>query len=473
MFDLATLKEHHNIIKREGGFQARPAFYKHVTVTSGSKFVWGTSIEAPNTGEVFHYVVERVTSTGIARLVCYTEQFREIAEQTLGPCPIDAVVTCALSDRQLLFNSPQWPAAVYGLVGGGLRLAQAVASVNPDTTAIAVPTGLVCEFSGRFVVAQGTTVFFSDAGVTAKETFVAENALALPATIFDMFVGPMGMLVMATADGVYALASDSVAGGQIAFGLLQKLSPYQCRSWRNVCFAQGRMIALAAGGFTEITETLTTLPLVTYPHKRNYSKAVGVGSAGDYRFGQVWATQDLGAVVSLNGNLCSILTDQGLRVAWMTTQNPIALRGVLRTRDGKDLFLIDDAVLELWGNTEFDSQTFVAVACGSPNVKIEQSTLVRHVHSSADNVAHLQQVYCGGRASEKTTPAASRAANIVGTSTWDVDSKYTQAELRSRRHDFAFRTDEVSLEIAVDEPTANIGGFQIETKDVSINRPTN
>lgn len=473
MFDLAVLKEHHNIIKREGGFQARPAFYKHTDVTSGSVYVWGTSIEAPNTGDVFHYIVQRATSTGIATLYCYTESFRAISSLELGPCPIDAVVTCALSDRQLLFNSPQWAFAVYALVGGGMRRAVATASVNPDTTAIAIPTGLIAEFSGRFVIAAGTTVYFSDPGVTAKETFVAENALALPAIIYDLFVGPGGMLVMATADGVYALASDSVAGGQIAFGLLQKISPYQCRSWRNVCFAQGRMIALSAGGFTEVTETLTALPLVTYPHKRNYAKAVGVGSAGDYRFGQIWATQDLGAVVSLNGNLCSILTDQGLRVVWITTQNALALRGVLRTRDGKDLYLTDASVLELWGNTEFGGQTFRAVACGSPDVPIEQSTVVRAVHSASDNIAHMQMVYLGGQTGEKTTPAPSRAANIVGTSLWGAEARYTQAEMRSRRHDFAFRTDEVSLEIAIDEPTANIGGFAVVTKDVSINRPTN
>jgi len=461
--------ELHNIVKKNGGYQVRDALFSHATIDNA---IWGTSLEAANTGEVFHYILTRNTSTGIGTITVYTEEFVTVTSLAIGVIVADCTVTCAVSDRQLLINSPQFSYPIYGLVGGGLRRAVKKVSENDATTAIDVPNGLVIEFGGRFVIAQSNILWFSDPGATAKETFVAQNFVALNSRIFDLFIGADGALVAGTSDGVFSIPADSVAQGQLAFPLVQKLSHYQCRNYRNLVYSQGRLIGLAENGIVDLGNITNPLPLVTYNNARYYSK--DVRQTDDFRTGRIFASQDMGALVCLDSYFCAVDTAQTLFPAWITCASAtLDIKGILKTAEGKDLFLTSSKVLELYGNTEFSSQDVTAVACGDVALDPAQSTLIRAIHTSSDNVGTVQLCYIGGRATSLATPKPSRAHNVVGTDNWGTTYYYCEDELRSRRHDQSYRTDQCQLEIGIGRAAARIGEFTVYTKPVSPYRPTN
>ena len=465
--------EKQNVISFQGAWRSRKAFYSHLTPTSGTVFVAGFSVEMANTGEVVHYLLERSTTTGVGTLYCKDEQYSTISSIALGTIPKQVVLTHAVIARQILINGPHLPFPIYGLVGGGMIVATAQASVIPSTTAIPVPLGICCEFGGRVAVAQGSSVHFSDPGIEPR-TFVGENVLALPATIYDLYVGPNGMLIMGTADGVYALPSDAAGQGQLTYGFVSKLSPYQSRQYRNTCYSQGRLLGLTQNGVTELGQTLSSVPLVTYAGKRYRSRYVGPGMQGDYRVGSIWQTQDNGAMISINDSICAVEIQQGLSATWYTSGQALEIVGICSNDVGMDLVLTPGFLLESWGNDEFNDNDFAAVCCGTVALDPANSTLVRHVTTSSDNVGESQTLYVGGAAKTATTPAASRQANIIGTSVWSSSANFSAPEMRSRRHHVVLRTDEFTLEVGVTGALSAIGDIDIDTKNnVSPKRPTN
>jgi hypothetical protein len=458
--------EMHNILRRNGGLQSREALFSHTDVTNA---VWGCSIESANTSEVWHYILTRSSTTSDGTITVYTEEFVSVCSINIGKIIESPDVTFATSDNQIMINSPHFAWPVYGIVGGGLRRSVKVASINETTSVIDVPNGLVIEFGGRFVIAQGNILWFSDPGVTAKETFVAANSLPLGAKILDLMIGDLGALVVGTANGVRSIPADSVAQGQFQLSLVQEISPYQCRNHRNLVYSQGRLIGLGENGIVDVVPNATPIPLITYNNARYYSK--DVREVDDFREGKIFPSQDYGAIVALNKSFCCVSIINGLMPTWVTSSSNIALKSMLRTGEGKDLFLTDQNVLEFFGTAEFDSGSFNAVACGDVPLSAGISTLLRYVHTSADNVGSNQLCATGGAPRSKETPPPTRALNIIGTSAWSATNKYCEDELRARRADYSYRTNQMQIEVGVDRPNVRIGNISYDTKLVGSLRP--
>ena len=441
------------------------------TLLASSVFVGGLSLEASNTTEIYHYLFLRSTITGIGYIYVTTEEFRTICTYTLGQIPVAPVITFAVQNRQILINSPDFTSAVYGLVGGGLLRAVKVESVNPSTTAIDVPLGLCSVFGDRIAIAQGNIVYFNDPG-TEIRTFTGANAVALPATIYDLFQGPGGNLIIGTTDGIYSLSADALGQGQMVFGMLSKASSYACKNYRNLAYVGGQVYGLTKDGVAVIGgESVTSESLTSYGRKRYYSESVGPGPSGDYRNGKLFGLQDE-LLINVDNKICRFDL-KGNYSTWIYNTGSINLSGVCSGRDGNELLVTDSNILEFTGNDEYDGYEITGVACGVLKTEPEESPLIRSVTTSSSNVGQDQKVYLNGTAKTATTPAPTRAENIIGTDTWSATNTYVGHELRSRRHQMAVRTDNVALEIAATGSGNILDGINIERRGKGSRRPTN
>jgi hypothetical protein len=464
MFPLKTLAERHNVTPDD---KVRPALYSVSTPSSGTVFVGGFSIEAANTGALYHYIVERATATGIGTIYVKNEQFQTISSTTIGYIPKQISLSWACQNRQLIISAPEFSYTLYSIVGGGVVRCIKVASAVPTTTALEVPVGSVCSFGDRVVIAQGSALYFNDPGVDIR-TFVAENVVAMPAKITDIFEGPSGALIIGTTMGVYALPSDALGQGQLVFGFMQKLSSYEAQQPRNIAFANGQLLGLQKGGFSTLGDQAVATNPAPYAGKRYISTFVGPGDSGDYRYYQMFGSVDYGHLISAGGSIYSVKQGQ-----WITSGLDLSLVGVLKTDLGATLFMTPTQILDTWGNVEADDSDFIAVACGTIPVNVTDSTMVRAIITSSDNVSHQQKAYIGAQQKTDTTPPPARAENIIGTNHWSVHTHYCAPEIRSRRHHVVLRTDEVTMEVAFDEALSNIGPIDVETKQVGPKRPTN
>lgn len=472
MADLGTA-ELHNIVVKQGRFQVRDGFRSHVaatTIQASSSFIAGFSVESGNTGEVFHYLVNRAT-TGICTLRVCTEEFRTISSLNIGRIDVARpAITYALTSEQILINSPHMPFPVYGLVGGGVKLAQAQESVNEiNTSSIQIPRGLTCTFGDRVAIAAGKILYFSDGG-TEPRTFVGINAISFPSPIYDIMQSDAGSLFVVTAMDIYVIPADAATSDQAVSGPTGKISGYQANGTRNVCITSKGLIGLTQDGVASIGQTITEIPLTNYRKSRYLAENVGAGSYGDFRRGSIWRTQR-GFIVSVAGRLCSFDNASG-KASWIYNSDDLDILGVLRTKLGGELYLTSSRVLELLGNDEYTGSEITGVACVDLKTQPSDSPVVREITTSADNVGQAQQVYCNGQTRSANTPKPTGATTVVGTDVWGTAS-FVAAEIRSRRHQVAARADDLSVEIAATGCGTQIGDFEIKTWGKSRKRPSN
>jgi len=226
--------EGHNTEILEGGLCVRRALKSHAQASdlqASSVFAGGFSLEAPNTQEVWHYVFLQSTTTRVVTLYVCDEEFNVIYTYVVGQTQQNPVITYAVQNDQLMINSPHFRQALYGILGGGVKLAEKVASVNVNTTAIDIPLGFCTTFADRIVVASGSNLYINDPGVEIR-TFVAENAIYVPGTIYDVFQGDDGLYVF-TADGVYVMPADALSQGQVAVPFVVRVAAYNAFDYRN------------------------------------------------------------------------------------------------------------------------------------------------------------------------------------------------------------------------------------------------
>lgn len=462
--------ELHNLEFDQGRLAVRDALRSQIsasTIRSGSELVAGFSVESSSTTETFHYLFLRNTTTADGYVHVTTEEFRDIAVLHLGSLPERPIITYAFQNQQILINGPGL-APLYAIVGGGITRAVKVESVNPSTTAIEIPSGICCAFGDRIAIAQGNTIYFNDAG-TEIRTYVGENGVSLSGTIYDIFQGPGGALISVTSDGIYALPSDALGQGQIVFGFFSKISGYQASNYRNATASRNRVFTLLQHGLGLVTDEIVGIPLTSYRHKRFYTEYVGPGAAGDYRSGSIWKSER-GVLVNTQGKVCQFDYDSQ-KTSWIYANSDIELVGIGRSRDGVDLWITPERVLEQIGNAEFDGYEVKGFACGIVPTDPSDSLVVRAVTTISDNVGQDQYAYLGGRDKSAETPPPSRAANVIGTDVWSASAAYVGQEERSRRHLFAERLDEIAIEVGAEGSGARLGVIDVLTKGKSSKRP--
>lgn len=466
--DLKTW-ENHNLEIIAGQLSVRRALNDHLNIGSGSAFVGGFSIESPNTSEIFHYVFSQNTNTRMVTLFVYTEEYSTLYSYDVGQMQLGPIITYAVQNDQVQINSPSFAAPLYGIVGGGVKIAEKVESVNPSTLAINIPLGVCCTFADRIVIASGSRVYINDPGVEIR-TFVADNAIYVPGTIYDIFQADQGLYIFTTT-GVFVMPPDAISQGQVAVPFIARVDAYNAFNLRNAAVSNGAIKALGKRGLVDIKND-TEKVLTSFYSKRSLTKTVGTSASGDYRYGKIFSTQ-IGFAISINKCICWIdihnatpsyssagsTVPANLPASWIYSSgnDDMTLVGILKSRDGFDLLLTTSKILELWGNAEYDGiGQVVGVAAGQYVTPPEASPVIRYVTSMSDNVGLPQLVSVRDKISSQATPPPSNASNIVDVDVWSLAANYVGCEDRSRRHGFAVRTDDSSIEIAAQGGTCHL-----------------
>lgn len=453
-----------NLVPVNDVVRVRPGFAQQYLVTAGAAIVYAFSVVSPQTGEVFHYIFERVIVDGTAILYVKTESFVTVTTFTFTYLALKPIINYAVQNNQIIINSPNFTNPLYGIVGGGLAQIQSVTSVNDlnTPTLASVPVGLTSTFGDRIPITDGNVCYFNDPGVDIR-TYVSLNVVSLPGKIFEIFEGPGGALYFITPNGTYALASDALQYGQEVVGQLAKVSTYSANQYRNVVYSAGHVWALAKDGIEVVTAGQKLKP-ASFTRKRYYSQYVGPSEGGSYQSGTIWATST-GIAVSLDHKIC-VVDAADMRPRWYTNDSTsdISIVGMCRSVEGTDLWVFPDRVCELIGNQEFDSGgTVLGIAAGSTTFDPAASPVLRSVTTISDNVGLSQLAYCQGTARTAVTPAPSRASNVVGTGTWSASAHYVGPDMRSRKHNFMSRTDDFALEIGAEGALSLLGLVNIET----------
>lgn len=443
--------ELHNMVRGPQGLRTRKAFASLKTPTAGTAYVAGFTVESPFTSEPWHYLFEQSSTTSEVILRVVTEEFVEVYNQYLGKLGTRPVITAGVVDNQLMIGSPAFATPLYGVVGGGLVPAIKTASENPDTTAIDIPNGALCSYGGRIAIAQGNVVYFNDARTNADpRTFVAENSLAVPGTIYDLFQGPDGALYLFTSDGVYTLPADALGQGQTVQGFLGRVPGIVTSRPRNACATTRGIIVLQrdhvlvlSGGESRRIE------LAALDDSRTLTPVVEVEDAR--LFGEVYPTSK-GFVVAFRGARSFYLhvdltTDS---VSYWYSNAGSALVGTLRTRDGETLHLWTDRVVApvITGPTDHDGVAVKAYLAGHVPLAQGDNPVIRRVTLSVDNPGLGISSSVNGTSATTTTKVTSGEL-VIGTSTWSATTAFRPRVERTQRMTLNRRTVDAFVELGV------------------------
>jgi hypothetical protein len=499
--------EFHNVIDTIRGLEVRPGLCTilqatdvdttfdtaHLRIANGTQnsFVFGFSIESANSGQVFHYLFTKATTTGVVKSHVYDEQMYWLSTVTIGTIAADLEpFSVAVNYNQIIVNSKSLPFPLWGFVGGSLVKAEKQPSINPDTPNLTLYTGRVASFADRFVWSYANQISFSDPG-TEPRTICGPNTIAFGGTVLDMFqAGEGGALVVVCTDATYTIPPDGLSGFQFQ-GVIARLPGYQGAQSNNAATARGTSIGLVKDGIITIGDFLKR-PLTTYRNRHYQTEAVGPGSSGDYRSGSIFGT-DEGFIISIDGKSALIDIDSG-KITWIyPSQNygwdlvggqVFAVVGVLKDSEGKNIFLTSSSVIDLFGNVEYASTPSVAVpdpvglkvgggVCVNVPSDPQGSPVVREITTSADRPGQAQHSYVRSSFQVAITPPP-QLSLVLDTSLWSVSSTLLEREMRSRRMQRAVRVDSPDVEVYFDGGGTKIGSvIDVVTKGIGKNRPSN
>jgi hypothetical protein len=455
--------EQHNAVVRAGRLRVRRGLFSHLTPTAGTIFVGGFSVESPSTTEVWHYLFEQSTTTGACSVRVVTEDMLALYAYDLGVLSAAPVFSWGTVGGHIIINSPQLSAPLYGLVGGGLTTALKQPSDNPSSVVLDIPSGHACAFGDRIAIGSGRTVFFSDPDAALDpRTYVETNAYPLDGQILDVLVGPDGLYVFTTA-GVAVLSNDALGKGQDVTGFWSTIPGIQGARPRTAAVSNGKVAVLAADGLLLLGSGEPMRDLSPYEGRRFYTPAVEVL---DLRIeAQLFATST-GFVVGFPGRSFALLVDvvNGFdSYVWTKTGTTLGVCGVLRGRDGEDLFVLRDRVVEPVGSLDFDGQPPRAVACGQLVLPPNAAGVVRGVTLCADSAARPALLSVGGLQTTSTT--AARAGDvIVGTSQWAASGNLAGRSMRSTLLRTVMRTSNAHVELATEGADRVFGNVDVEVR---------
>lgn len=467
--------EFHNVIKRGESFVSRPALRLHLDITGGgSAFVGGFSLESARTTEVFHYIFKQATSTRVVTLFVYNEEYQEIFNFTIGVCPpIQTITYGVVNISEIMINSPQFPFAIYGIIGSGVAAAQKVTSIYESSTAIDIPNGICCAFGNRIVIANKNVLYFSDP--EAPRTFVATNQLGLEGNITALVPATDGLLI-ATTQSVLQMPIDALAQGQSVFAALSNLSTYQSFSYRNVAASNNVVMALGptsiapligkAEGFTPIDERIGNRVL-----SKKYSLQ-------DLRYYQLFAT-DYGFCLSMPdfpGWYDINLGSQHASFVYPTSgdEDDYKLVGILQDRDGRSLYLTATYILELIGDQSDevdDTLVYGVISDEIVNDKADQAPVLRHIFVQSDLVEELVDIASDSTKRTRTYNVPSAVQAVIGTDVWSEEALFAGRKNQLKRADFANRSKEHTIEIGVHKANRQLKIAELVYKGVANKRP--
>jgi hypothetical protein len=462
--------ELHNIVKRKGGLEVRKGLVSVNTATGGTRYVGGFSVESPFTTEVWHYLFEQNTSTMEVMLRVYTEDFVEMFTHDLGALDRNPVITHAVANNQIMINSPSFSTPLYGLVGGGIIPAVKTESENPDTTALEIMPGHICSFGDRMPIAQGNVVYFNDPGIDPR-TYVSQNALPLPGTVYDMFQGDDGALYVFTSAGVFFMAQDALGKGQRVEGFIGSIPGLQVTKPSNAAASNGVVAVLQRGGIAILGGKNQVIDIAPYKGPRYYSREV---ETDDYRLsGEIYATAEGFIVGFRNIGLYGFFLEFNLREGYRSYVWDQGFRytnvvGTLRSAENDTLILIDDQVLMYAGNMDEWEGFGVnprGVACIDIDAPEGVEFLVRHVVTSSNNIGHRNYFYLDNNNDIFGETVPTRPGDtVIGTSVWG-SGRYRGRRHRSVRRSIARRLTNIPLELTFDGGMRQIeSGVDVQTK---------
>ena len=492
--------EYHNTYDGPVGLQTRNGFVTELRIedvgvatprnVSGTQtdFVYGFSVESANTGEVFHYIFT-VDASNVLFASIFDSQFQARAYYSIGKMAADLEpFSVAVNYNQIIVNSSSLPYPLWGFIGGTLVRADRVESINPDTPALTLFPGRVCSFADRFAWAYANQVIFNDPG-TEPRTITAPNAISFGGSVLDLFQsGEGGSLIVVCTDATYAIPPDGLNGFQFQ-GVISRIPGYQGARSNNAATARGSTLGLVKDGIIDIS-SFRKRQLSNYRQRRRLTKPVGPDASGDYRNGTMLAT-DEGFIITINGKSCLLDLDSGKATwlygndAWLTGGGgDINIVGILKDADGKNIFVTETNVIDLFGNTDYTVTPRIAApdpAGTTPDGSIcvgvpsdpQMSPVVREISTSADRPGFLQRSYVRNSLQTATTPPP-QLSLVINTSLWSATSQLREREMRSRRMQRAIRVDSPDVELTFTGGAVRIGeSFDLVTKGIGRNRPSN
>ena len=465
-----TKWELHNCRPTPDGLRTRAGFVSVASPTAGTEYVGGFSVESPSTTEVWHYLFEQSTTTNVTTLRVYTEEFREMFSQDLGPLQKRPAISYAVALGQMFIGSPAFSSMLYGLPGGGIITAHKTASINPDTTALEIPTGHVCAFGDRFVIAQGNVLFFNDpplANSVDPRTFVAQNAFAMNGTVYDLFQGTDGNLYIFTSDGVFTLPPDAIAQGQSPAGYLSRVPGVEVSRPRNAVGTTGA-IAVLQKDHILLLPSGQRIDLVRRAGPRYTGLDVAVE---DLRLAGELSATPTGFVVGFRAMQSFFLEGdiptKSYGYHYGTPGGAISFQVVamLRSRDNAPIYVMPANVFipHTREVTEPTGQMF-AIASGRVALSPKDNPVVRRVTIESDAWGNNSGVVVDG-----STPASVRIPTrttdaIVGTALWDDAAPLVSKHMRSVRHNFSVRSADPGMEIRLNGNDVLLGAeIDVET----------
>lgn len=435
-----------NIVRTANGLRTRKGLVSVKTPTAGTVFVAGFTIESVFTSEPWHYLVEQSTTTSLGTLRVFTEEFFELFSVALGPLPLSPVFTHGEQMNQTIINSPSLSGALYGLVGGGLMTIEKSASENDDTTALNVPTGHVAAFGDRLPIAAGNLVYFNDPGVDPR-SYVDENVVGFPGSIYDIVQGPGGGLYVFTSTGVYVMAGDALGQGQEVAGFISRVPGLETTRSRNAAASGGQVAVLQKEGIQLLDGP--NIPILNTRYRRFWSKVVDVEDLRSS--GELFPTPR-GFIVGFSrarGYFLDVDVESR-SFSWVTsTSSALNVAGTLRSRGGDLLVVLRDRVVVPSGNVDFDAATIRGVASGSVEIPENIRPVVRRVTLASDNYG--QTVGAAVNADTDTATVATFSRDLVlGAGLWSASATYAGRDARTTRLSHAARGEDPQLEVRVD-----------------------
>jgi hypothetical protein len=444
-----------NIVRTPAGLRTRKGMSQFVAATGGTRFVAGFTMESPSTTEPLHFLFEQNTTTGSVTLRVYTEEFFELSNYSIGVMQKDPVITWAVANNQYMINSPSFATPLYGIVGGGGPVAAVkTASINPDTTALDIPSGHICSFGDRFAIAAGNVVLFNDppsASNLDPRTFVGlTNSLTLPGAVYDLFQGNDGALRIFTSAGVFSLPTDAIGNGQSVQGFLSRVPGLDTSRSRNACACAGAGVVLQRDRVVVLGDEGNPINLAPYSGRRLNS---GVVAVDDLRLaGELYPTPT-GFIVGFRGKRGHYVdVDIASRTFSYYTAGGVGsgfnVVGTLRSRDGEALIVCNAGVIAptIAGFTDaFTGNTIIGTACGKIPTTGARPTVRRiHVATQGSEVT----AYVSGKTKDVLTTKLAGEAQI-GPAQWSASSTpLAGRQTRAVRASLAAVASEPHLELS-------------------------
>jgi len=450
--DITSWERHNVVIDNQGRLMTRRGFTDIFAPAGGSVIVAGFSLLVPSSSEVEHIVFMQVTSTGQVTMTTYDEEFNVGIVLALGKMASAPVITMALVNNQVMINSPSFSSPLYGLPGGGYMPALKVASINPDTTALDIPTGHICSFGDRMPIAQGSVVYFNDPGIDPR-TYVAQNTLGLPGEVYDIFQGPDGGLWMFTAAGLFVMSADALGQGQSVVGFVQLVPSLVTSNPHNAVTTPFGVVALTRTGISVLSSSGASrdIDFPTYQGRRQLSRPVEIEDVR--QFGRVYVSGN-GVVVGFGADrdyfVIVDLAHGGAVTFVSASDRPVRLVGMLHSRDDDDIFLTSAAALVMHtdGVNEFASTTLTGTTCGKMQEGPADDPLIRRISVSVGNGGGTVATGCNGRTDTGKTTSVNGDV-VADLSVWGT-ARYAGLTTRSVRTTLNVRATEPNVEVRVE-----------------------